>query len=106
MVDRSSAQNVDPGSNLTILGSLIQAAAPGIRRAFQAVKSWLVDAGCGHDLIAKSVVPQFNLPTFGAPFPLIFNTANGQAPAKDMVSVPCSEAGGASIRTFSLRLRR
>jgi len=38
---------------------------------------WLIDTGCGHDLVARSAIKQISAHIGRSPFPLTFVTANG-----------------------------
>ena len=47
------------------------------------VKLWLIDTGCGHDLVARKELKGLRKLIRQANIPLTFYTANGQVPATD-----------------------
>jgi len=70
-------------------------ALPGAaKRVVRTVSSWLVDTGCGHDLISKHEVSECGFPLQRARQELTFNTANGNTTATSVTNIPCEELDG------------
>ena len=55
------------------------------------VVKWIVDSGCGHDLVSRKVLEGFLDLIFRATKPITFNTANGLAPSYEMASIGVRE---------------
>ena len=62
------------------------------RSKFQ-VKMWLIDSGCGHDLVSRAEIAGVKHLVRRASKPLVFNTADGKAPANDSVNIFVKELG-------------
>ena len=54
----------------------------------KAVKVWLVDSGCGHDLVSKHGVQSLTKWIKRVPGGMVFQTANGPASTEDVVEIP------------------
>ena len=59
------------------------------------VKLWLIDTGCGHDLIGKTELKACKALAKRAKVPIMFSTANGQTPANDVGEMFVQELGEA-----------
>ena len=57
------------------------------------VEKWIVDSGCGHDLVARILVASFPDIVFKVDRPITFNTANGLAPSTDQARIGVKELG-------------
>ena len=66
-------------------------AARKARRRKSNVKIWLVDSGCGHDLISKREVRESNLDQESCETPVGFNTANGSTVAHNVAPLYIDE---------------
>ena len=55
------------------------------------VVKWIIDSGCGHDLVSRQVLEGFMNLIFKANKPITFNTANGLAPSYDKASIGVRE---------------
>jgi hypothetical protein len=61
------------------------------RKHVELIQTWLVDIGCGHDLISKRDLKNVFIRLVKAESPLTFNTANGKTTAKELAPLYCSE---------------
>ena len=66
-------------------------AVPAKKSAASMVKRWIMDSGCGHDLIARALVEDFPECIKTAKKALTFNTANGLAPTTDQACLKVKE---------------
>ncbi|WP_288992891.1 hypothetical protein [uncultured Marinobacter sp.] len=61
------------------------------RKHVELLKSWLMDTGCGHDLVGKRDLKNVLVKLSNAISPLTFNTANGKTRATEQAPLFCSE---------------
>ncbi len=52
---------------------------------------WIMDSGCGHDVIDRQTVDRYDLALGTADKAIILNTANGQVLVEDQAPVYCRE---------------
>ena len=57
------------------------------------VEKWIIDSGCGHDLVARMLVISFPDLVFKVDRPITFNTANGLAPSTEQARIGVKELG-------------
>ena len=95
----SSEPQPDTGSSSSSPG--LNAAAARVLPT-DVVKLWLMDTGCGHDLVSEGEIsghrPELRL----ANKPMVFNTAGGMAPASRVVDVKVKELNQA-VTPFVLK---
>ena len=66
-----------------------------------AVKLWLIDTGCGHDLVARNELKGLRKLIRDADVPLNFFTANGEVPATEAVDLFVKEFGCEKLVVFA-----
>jgi hypothetical protein len=57
----------------------------------KAVKMWLIDTGCGHDLASRGEVSSLTRWIKSVPNGMVFHTANGPTQSNDVVDIPIDE---------------
>eukprot|EP00974_Lingulodinium_polyedra_P006148 581402-Lingulodinium_polyedra.AAC.1 len=62
-------------------------ASPSTGSPSSRVRLWLIDAGCGHDLVTKSEAQKMKEFVRRASVPMSFNTANGLTHADEVLPV-------------------
>ena len=75
------------------------AAAATYLKALKAVRKWLVDTGCGSDLISRDVAEKFTEPITGAKH-VIFKTASDSSGSSDQLHLVCEELGGDKVEAY------
>ena len=55
------------------------------------VKKWIIDSGCGHDLVSKTLVMSFPQLIHSTDKSITFNTANGLAPTSEQAHIGVPE---------------
>ena len=61
------------------------------RKHIELIRSWLIDTGCGHDLVSRKDVKKFEARLRHSLHPLTFNTANGRTTAIQQALLHCKE---------------
>ncbi|MFM7983781.1 MAG: hypothetical protein ACKPKO_31100, partial [Candidatus Fonsibacter sp.] len=63
------------------------------------VTDWLIDAGCGHDLISKQQVTNYKKFIHKAESPTVFHTANGKTTTNSVAWIHVMNWTRISLRT-------
>ena len=63
------------------------------QRPIGSIRMWLMDTGCGHDLVSKKEIQDIERFVHKAQEPIIFNTANGKTACDDAVHMFVKELG-------------
>jgi len=68
-------------------------------RALKVVRKWLVDTGCGSDLINREIAEKYAAYIRDAK-PVMFNTANDAAGSTRQLHLVCEELGGDNVEAY------
>ena len=68
-------------------------------RALKAVRKWLVDTGCGSDLINRDLANKYAMYLRECK-PVVFNTANDSAGSTQQLHLACEELGGDLVEAY------
>ena len=68
-------------------------AAPDNRQAEQVIQLWLIDTGCGHDLVSRRELTAVKDMMRKAQQTIILHTANGKVVARDAIDLFVKELG-------------
>ncbi|MFM7985455.1 MAG: hypothetical protein ACKPKO_39685, partial [Candidatus Fonsibacter sp.] len=62
------------------------------------VREWLIDTGCGHDLLSKHEVAPYKEFVQKAKSPVVFNTANGSTTTNSVAKIHVKELNEFLVR--------